>query len=44
MFHFTAIVTFLAILLYFSTLAQVARARTAFGIIIPFGPTAPWLV
>jgi glutathione S-transferase len=35
MFHFTAIVTCLAILLYFSTLAQVARARTAFGIKAP---------
>jgi glutathione S-transferase len=35
MFHFTAIVTCLAILLYFSTMAQVSRARTTFGIKAP---------
>lgn len=35
MFHLTAIATCLAILFYFSTLAQVTRARTAFGIKAP---------
>jgi glutathione S-transferase len=35
MFHFTAIVTCLAIAAYFLTLIQVARARAAFGIKAP---------
>ena len=35
MFHFTALVTCLAILFYFFTGAQVAKARTAFGIKAP---------
>ncbi len=35
MFHFTALVTCLAILFYFFTSIQVAKARTAFGIKAP---------
>jgi glutathione S-transferase len=35
MFHFTAIVTCLGILVYFSTLVQVARARATFGVKAP---------
>jgi glutathione S-transferase len=35
MFHFTAIVTLLAILVYLFTLGQVSRARTAFGVKAP---------
>ena len=35
MFHFTALVTCLAILLYFFTTIQVSKARTAFGIKVP---------
>ncbi|THD53956.1 MAG: MAPEG family protein [Bradyrhizobium sp.] len=35
MFHFTALVTCLAILFYFLTGAQVAKARAAFGIKAP---------
>jgi glutathione S-transferase len=35
MFHFTALVTCLAILFYFFTSVQVARARAAFGIKAP---------
>ena len=35
MYHFTALVTCLAILFYFFTSIQVSRARTAFGIKVP---------
>jgi glutathione S-transferase len=35
MYHFTALVTCLAILLYFLTGIQVSRARVAFGIKVP---------
>ena len=35
MFHFTAIVTCLAILFYFFTTVQVSKARTAYGIKAP---------
>src|SRR5947207_5213674 len=35
MFHFTAIVTCLGILVYFFTLVQVARARATFGVKAP---------
>ena len=35
MFHFTALVTCLAILLYFFTTIQVSKARAAFGIKVP---------
>jgi glutathione S-transferase len=35
MFHFTALVTCLAVLFYFYTSVQVARARAAFGIKAP---------
>ena len=35
MFHFTALVTCMAILFYFLTSAQVARARATFGIKAP---------
>jgi len=35
MFHFTALVTCLAILLYFFTTIQVSKARSAFGIKVP---------
>ena len=35
MFHYTALVTCLAILFYFFTSIQVSRARTAFGIKVP---------
>ena len=35
MFHFTAIVTCLAILFYFFTTIQVSKARAAFGIKVP---------
>jgi glutathione S-transferase len=35
MFHFTALVTCLAILFYFFTIIQVSKARTAFGIKVP---------
>src|SRR5437763_9982932 len=35
MFHFTAIVTCLAVLFYFFTSMRVARARAAFGIKVP---------
>jgi glutathione S-transferase len=35
MFHFTALVTCLAILFYFFTCVQVAKARAAFGIKAP---------
>jgi glutathione S-transferase len=35
MFHFTALVTCLAILFYFFTTIQVSKARTAFGIKVP---------
>src|SRR6195256_1389021 len=35
MFHFTALVTLLAILFYFFTSTQVAKARSAFGIKAP---------
>src|SRR5437016_13610239 len=35
MYHFTALVTCLAILLYFFTSVQVARARVKFGIKVP---------
>jgi glutathione S-transferase len=35
MFHFTALVTCLAILFYFFTCTQVAKARVAFGIKAP---------
>jgi glutathione S-transferase len=34
-FHFTALVTCLAILLYFFTTIQVSKARAAFGIKVP---------
>jgi glutathione S-transferase len=35
MYHFTALVTCLAILFYFFTSVQVSRARAAFGIKVP---------
>ena len=35
MFHYTALVTCLAILFYFFTSIQVSKARTAFGIKVP---------
>src|ERR1700686_5930088 len=35
MFHFTALVTCLAILFYFFTSIQVSKARAAFGIKVP---------
>jgi len=35
MYHFTALVTCLAILFYFSTSLRVARARAAFGVKVP---------
>ena len=35
MFHYTALVTCLAILFYFFTTIQVSKARTAFGIKVP---------
>ncbi|MFH1342270.1 MAG: MAPEG family protein [Pseudomonadota bacterium] len=35
MYHFTALVTCLAILFYFFTSIQVSKARTAFGIKVP---------
>ena len=35
MYHFTALVTCLAILFYFFTSVQVSKARTAFGIKVP---------
>ena len=35
MYHFTAIVTCLAILFYFFTSIQVSRARTAYGVKVP---------
>jgi glutathione S-transferase len=35
MYHFTALVTCLAILFYFFTCIQVARARVAFGVKVP---------
>ena len=35
MYHFTALVTCLAILLYFFTSIQVSKARSAFGIKVP---------
>src|SRR5712691_7859174 len=35
MYHFTAIVTCLAILFYFVTSIRVARARMAFGVKVP---------
>src|SRR3981189_3141577 len=35
MFHFTALVTCLAIALYFFTCIQVAKARAAFGVKLP---------
>ena len=35
MFHFTALVTCLAILFYFFTTIQVSKARAAFGIKVP---------
>jgi glutathione S-transferase len=35
MFHFTAIVTCLTILVYLATLVQVSRARAAFGVKAP---------
>jgi glutathione S-transferase len=35
MYHFTAIVTCLAILFYFMTSIRVARARVAFGVKVP---------
>ena len=35
MFHFTALVTCLAILFYFFTTLQVSKARAAFGIKVP---------
>src|ERR1700738_4740481 len=35
MFHFTALVTCLAVLLYFFTSVRVARARGAFGVKLP---------
>jgi glutathione S-transferase len=35
MYHFTALVTCLAILFYFFTSTQVAKARAAFGIKVP---------
>jgi len=35
MYHFTALVTCLAILLYFYTTIQVSKARVAFGIKVP---------
>jgi glutathione S-transferase len=35
MYHFTALVTCLAIAFYFCTTIQVARARTAFGVKVP---------
>jgi glutathione S-transferase len=35
MFHFTALVTCLAILFYFFTTIQVSKARVAFGIKVP---------
>jgi len=35
MFHFTALVTCLAILFYFFTSTQVARARATFGVKVP---------
>jgi glutathione S-transferase len=35
MYHFTALVTCLAVLFYFFTSIQVSKARTAFGIKVP---------
>ncbi len=35
MLHYTALVTCLAILLYFFTTIQVSKARVAFGIKVP---------
>ena len=35
MYHFTALVTCLAVLFYFFTSVQVVKARTAFGIKVP---------
>jgi glutathione S-transferase len=35
MYHFTALITYLAILFYFFTAVQVTRARTAYGIKVP---------
>ena len=35
MYHFTALVTCLALLFYFFTSIQVSKARTAFGIKVP---------
>ena len=35
MYHFTALVTCLAVLFYFFTSVQVSKARTAFGIKVP---------
>jgi len=35
MYHFTALITCLAILFYFFTAVQVARARAAYGIKVP---------
>jgi glutathione S-transferase len=35
MFHYTALVTCLAILLYFFATIQVSKARVAFGIKVP---------
>jgi glutathione S-transferase len=35
MFHFTALVTCLAILFYFYTTIQVSKARSAFGVKVP---------
>jgi glutathione S-transferase len=35
MYHFTALVTLLAVLFYFFTSARVARARAAYGVKVP---------
>jgi glutathione S-transferase len=35
MYHFTALVTLLAVLFYFITSAQVARARIKYGVKLP---------
>src|SRR5271170_2396377 len=35
MYHFTALVTLLAVLFYFFTSARVARARVAYGVKLP---------
>ena len=41
MYHFTAVVTCMAILFYFFTGVQVAKARAAFGIKAPANRAIP---